>query len=829
MVDWTVIGKGDPGAWLYFYEHFLEVYDNTLRKQTGSYYTPPQVVTAMVRLVDNALRDEERFGVSQGLASAEVTLADPAVGTGTYLLGVLRHIAEATAADQGAGAVSGAIKDALYRIIGFEIQFGPYAVAQLRLLAEVSQLMKVKAVPADVHLRLFVTNTLGNPDEEHEYIPQILKPLAESRRQANKIKRSEPITVVIGNPPYKEKAKGKGGWIEAGSPMAKAKPPLERWIPPSEWDVGAHAKHLRNLYIYFWRWATWKVFGDDAEAPQAAPNRKGIVCFITVAGFLNGPGFQAMRDDLRRTADEIWIIDCSPDGHRPAVSTRIFQGVQQPICIVLTARTATKEAGTPARVRFTALPTGSREDKFKALAGLTLDGANWAACPTDWRASFLPAATGGWATYPSLDELFLYNGSGVMPGRTWVIAPDRQSLEQRWKKLVAESDKNRKEILFHPHGSEGVLGDRHTGKVMYEGLTGHAHRTVSVANDKEDVIPPIRYGFRSFDRQWIVPDIRVVNRPNPALWDDYSPKQIYLTAPHDRTPTNGPALSFTALIPDLHHYHGRGGRAFPLWSNKAANQSNLHPGVIGKLAEVYKTPVSPEKLFAYIAAVAANPAYVMRFRADLVQPELQIPITADRDLFAEAAILGCEVIWLHTFGDRFVSAKEERPAGPPRLPDGERPEIPKSGIIPSDILPDTMSYEPQARRLHVGSGYIDNVPPAVWSYEVSGKHVLTQWFSYRQRDRSRPMIGDRRTPSPLGDIQPDGWLSEYTTELLNVLNVLGRLVKLEPKLADLLKQICDGPTISNSDLKDAIATISVTTNLRKAARRRSERQGELLR
>ena len=35
------------------------------------------------------------------------------------------------------------------------------------------------------------------------------------------------------------------------------------------------------------------------------------------------------------------------------------------------------------------------------------------------------------------------------------------------------------------------------------------------------------------------------------------------------------------------------------------------------------------------------------------------------------------------------------------------------------------------------------------------------------------MIGDRRTPSPLGDIQPDHWLSDYTTELINVLNVLG--------------------------------------------------------
>jgi type I restriction-modification system DNA methylase subunit len=100
-VDWAVISAGDPDAWLYFYEHFLEVYDNDLRKQTGSYYTPPEVVTSMVRLVDDALRDPKRFAIGEGLASSEVTLADPAVGTGTYLLGVLRQIAKTTEADQG--------------------------------------------------------------------------------------------------------------------------------------------------------------------------------------------------------------------------------------------------------------------------------------------------------------------------------------------------------------------------------------------------------------------------------------------------------------------------------------------------------------------------------------------------------------------------------------------------------------------------------------------------------------------------------------------------------------------------------------------------------
>jgi hypothetical protein len=822
-VDWAAIGKGDPDAWLYFYEHFLEAYDNALRKQTGSYYTPPEVVTEMVRLVDEALRDPSRFGVMEGLASAEVTLADPAAGTGTYLLGVLRRIAETTQADQGAGAVPGVIRDALKRIVGFELQFGPFAVAQLRLLAEVADLLKVKGtVPGDVRPRLYVTDTLGNPDEEHEYIPQILKPLADSRRQANAIKRGEPITVVIGNPPYKEKAKGRGGWIEAGS--ASTKVPLQRWMPPSAWGVGAHAKHLRNLYVYFWRWATWKVFGDSAAAPQAPADRRGIVCFITVAGFLNGPGFQAMRDDLRRTTDEIWVVDCSPEGHQPAIASRIFQGVQQPVCIVLAARTGTPDARKPARVRFRSLPAGGREGKFAALAAATLDGGGWTDCPSDWRAPFLPAATGGWATYPTLDSLFVYNGSGVMPGRTWVIAPDRSSLEARWKRLVAEADPARKEVLFHPHGSAGELGDRHTGKLLSEGLPGHEHRAVAVARDRGKVVTPVRYGFRSFDRQWIIADNRLLNRPNPTLWSRHSTRQVYLTAPHDRTPVNGPALTFTSLIPDLHHYAGRGGRAFPLWADAVGNAPNLRPAALAQLARAYGVVVAPEDLFAYIAAVAAHPAYTSRFAPDLVQPGLRIPLTADPALFSEAAALGREAIWLHTFGERLADPQAGRPASAPRLPDAERPSIPEDGAIPAtaDAMPETIAYDPVARRLHLGAGYVDNVTPEVWAYEVSGKQVLTQWFSYRGRDRSRPIIGDRRPPSPLGDIQPAGWLAEYTTELLNVLNVLGRLVKLEVRQADLLSRICSGPTIP------AEALAATTPTRRKPVKQANEKQRELI-
>jgi hypothetical protein len=133
------------------------------------------------------------------------------------------------------------------------------------------------------------------------------------------------------------------------------------------------------------------------------------------------------------------------------------------------------------------------------------------------------------------------------------------------------------------------------------------------------------------------------------------------------------------------------------------------------------------------------------------------------------------------------------------------PRIPAAGAIPQEptAMPDMINYDATKKRLLVGQGYVENVEPGMWSYAISGKQVLLQWFSYRKANRERPIIGDRRTPSPLGDIQPDHWLAEYTTELINVLNVLGMLRDIEPTQEELLEKICDGPTISSEELHQA--------------------------
>ena len=113
------------------------------------------------------------------------------------------------------------------RLYGIELQSGPFSVAELRI----SQAVKEAGaqVPAN-GLRLFVADTLEDSaataaDEGLSWNAGLI---AQQRIEANRVKRDENIQVVIGNPPYKDKAGGRGGWIENGVDPATGRAPLGR-------------------------------------------------------------------------------------------------------------------------------------------------------------------------------------------------------------------------------------------------------------------------------------------------------------------------------------------------------------------------------------------------------------------------------------------------------------------------------------------------------------------------------------------------------------------------------------------------------------------------
>ena len=90
----------------------------------------------------------------------------------------------------------------------------------------------------------------------------------------------------------------------------------------------------------------------------------------------------------------------------------------------------------------------------------------------------------------------------------------------------------------------------------------------------------------------------------------------------------------------------------------------------------------------------------------------------------------------------------------------------------------------------------------MWDYEISGTLVIRHWFSYRQKDRSRPVIGGRKV-SPLMKINSDRWRPEYTSQLLDLLNLLGLLIELEADQRALLAAILGHPLITVHDLHQA--------------------------
>ena len=167
----------DP--WLYFYEDFLAVYDPKLRKDAGAYYTPIEVVNCQVRLIDELLVN--RLGKPLGFSDQGVITLDPATGTGTYLLGVIKHTLDRIKTEQGVGAVVGQANGLAKNLYGFELMVGPYAVTELR----VSRALRDHgAVLPTEGTHIYLTDTLESPHAEPPQLPLFLQPIAEQHAKA---------------------------------------------------------------------------------------------------------------------------------------------------------------------------------------------------------------------------------------------------------------------------------------------------------------------------------------------------------------------------------------------------------------------------------------------------------------------------------------------------------------------------------------------------------------------------------------------------------------------------------------------------------------------
>jgi hypothetical protein len=273
-LDWDPFALSSKDPYALLYERFLEVYDPRRRKDSGTYYTPAEVVQFMVRFVDQVV--QTRLDYPLGLADENVIVLDPAMGTGTYLAETIKIAAKSITEAEGEGAVPARLRTMCDRLLGFELQAGPYAVAELRIYSE---LKKLGTDPPD-HMRLCVTDTLDSPYKEQEIgLGHLYEEIARSREDASYIKREVPVLVIMGNPPYGGHAMKQGKWVLERSGALKQSLLDDFWVPGS----GKLGYNLHDKYVYFWRWAMWKAFEAHPKHPA------GVVAFITPSSFIKGP------------------------------------------------------------------------------------------------------------------------------------------------------------------------------------------------------------------------------------------------------------------------------------------------------------------------------------------------------------------------------------------------------------------------------------------------------------------------------------------------------------------------------------------------------------
>jgi hypothetical protein len=774
--------KGPEDPWLYFYEDFLSTYDPKLRKDAGAYYTPVEVVRAQVRLIDDLLVN--RLGKPMGFADPGVVTLDPAAGTGTYLLGVIEHALGRIKAEQGAGAVAGQATALANNLYGFELLVGPYAVTELR----VSRALRDRGaeLPKD-GTHVYLTDTLESPHAKPPQLPLFLKPIAEQHARALKVKSMVPVIVCLGNPPYDRheaatddnKART-GGWVRWGDDEKGADAIFHDFLDPATAaGHGVHVKNLYNLYVYFWRWALWKVFEHETSKGT------GVVSFISASSYLDGDAFCGMREHMRRQCEEIWILDLGGEGRGTRKSDNVF-AIQTPVAITIAISTKKVNTDKPAKVHHTRIE-GTRDAKLAILDTISdLSKVKWHECPDNWKAPFRPAGKGDYFDWPLLTDLMPWQHSGVQLKRTWPIGPDIETLQRRWRGLLNAVDRS--------EAFRGT-GDREVNGTYRVALTEKNDSTPIAKLTKNAPIPEVqRYAYRSFDRHCIIADGRLMSRPRPDLWRAHGERQVYLTTVFTQAIAKGPSVTASAYVPDLHHFSGRGAKdVVPLYRSADASEANILPGLLDLLSSTYfkRKRVTPEDFLAYVYGALAHPAFTARYEKELETRELRVPITKDAGLFEKVRDTGARLLWLHTYGERFV------PKGKPygQVPGGAA-KCTKAVPGHPEGYPESFEYNYTMRTLRVGEGEFAPVSPQVFEFEVSGLKVVQSWLKYRMKK------GAGKKSSPLDDIRPERWTSQFTTELLQLLWVLEATVEGYAAQAKLLDAVVKGDCFKADELPD---------------------------
>ncbi len=253
------------------YEKFFQGFSVKVADTMGIVYTPPSIVRFMVNSVQEILKRE--FGKSLG--HRDVHILDPFVGTGNYIVHLMREIPKTNLAHK--------FKAELH---ANEIMLLPYYIACMNIEHEYFEAMgEYEAFPGICLVDTFETAEGGHG--EFGFFNE------ENSARVQRQKKS-PIFVVIGNPPYNTNQADEND----NNKNRKYKVVDGRIAATYAADSKATLRNkLGDPYIKAIRWASDRI------------GQEGIVAFVTNNGFLDGIATDGMRKHLAEDFDSIYAVD----------------------------------------------------------------------------------------------------------------------------------------------------------------------------------------------------------------------------------------------------------------------------------------------------------------------------------------------------------------------------------------------------------------------------------------------------------------------------------------------------------------------------------------
>ncbi|HML96595.1 MAG TPA: N-6 DNA methylase [Thermodesulfobacteriota bacterium] len=714
--DYFREGRGKDPI-IHFYETFLSEYDPATRERRGVYYTPEPVVSYIVRSLDIILK--EKFGEPDGFAGSSVTVLDPAAGTLTFPAEAAKLAVGEFVSKYGEGGKENFIREYILRnFFAFELMMAPYAIGHLKisfLLEELGYKLK-----EDDRFKLYLTNTLEMEDLEQTDLPGMAS-LSEESHLAGKVKKEQPILVIMGNPPYYGHSyNASDKYITLTSKNGKERrKKVKTWIGELIEDYKVidgkplgekNPKWLQDDYVKFIRFAQWKI---DLEG-------EGVLGFITNHGYLDNPTFRGMRQSLMKSFDEIYILDLhgnikkkekSPDGSKDENVFEIMQGVSIGIFI--------KNKRACEKKFFYAEIWGAQKAKHDWLRDNNLTTTRWKELhPKPEPYLFVPRneeLLGSYEKWRKITEIFPVNSVGIVTARDSLTI--KWSHEEVWQTV----------LNFSKLDSEIARQAYYLGKDTRDWKVELAQKDLLKSGLNKELIVPILYrpfdirytyytgnsrGFHCMPRAEVM---RHMIKKNVALITARSNKSNilnhFICGNTISEAKSGESTIQSYLFP-LYLYPDTEKR--DLFSQKGGERKpNIDPDFYKTLNEAYGKELTPEEIFYYIYAVLYSNTYRTRYAEFLKIDFPRVPFTKDHALFGKLAGLGEELVNLHLL----KSPGLDSPIA--RFP------------IAGDNKVDKPSHNDG--RVYINkTQYFDGVEKDVWQYQVGGYQVCSKWLKDRK-------------------------------------------------------------------------------------------------